>query len=76
MLRDVLLREVPIVLRSELYAVPAVAGASVVAIAHAAGSDRAAYALVGAALCLGIRLIGMRYGVTVPTAPEDRRLDR
>lgn len=72
MLRDVLLREVPIVLRSELYAVPALAGASVVAIAHVAGSDRAAWALAGAALCLVIRLIGMRYGVTVPTAPERR----
>ncbi|MPZ74112.1 MAG: hypothetical protein GEU74_12930 [Nitriliruptorales bacterium] len=32
--RDVLLRKVPTVLRSELYAVPALAGASVVATAH------------------------------------------
>jgi len=75
MLRDVLLREVPIVLRSELYAVPALGGAAVVAIAHAAGSDNAAYALAGAALCLTVRLTGMHYGVTIPTAPEERRRD-
>ena len=75
MLRDVLLREVPIVLRSELYAVPALAGASVVAIAHAAGSNSAAWAVAGAAVCLVIRLLGMRYGVTLPSAPEERRSD-
>ena len=76
MLRDVLLREVPVVLRSELYAVPALGGAAVVAIAHAAGSDNPAYAVAGAAVCLGVRVVGLRYGVSVPTAPHERRSDR
>jgi uncharacterized membrane protein YeiH len=75
MLRDVLLREVPIVLRSEFYAVPALGGAAVVAIAHATGSDNAAYALAGAVLCLTVRLAGMHYGVTIPTAREARHPD-
>ena len=73
MLRDVLLREVPTVLRSELYAVPALGGAAVVAIAHSAGSDNPTFAVAGAAVCLGVRLVGLRYGVTVPIAREERR---
>jgi uncharacterized membrane protein YeiH len=72
-LRDVLLREVPMVLRSELYAVPAVLGATVVAVAHEAGSDRGAWALAGAAACLLLRLAGVRYGLHIPVAPSERR---
>ena len=68
MLRDVLLRDVPTVLRSDLYAIPALAGAAVVAIAHEAGSDAGLYAVAGAGVCLVLRLVGMRYGVTVPIA--------
>jgi uncharacterized membrane protein YeiH len=68
MLRDVLLREVPTVLRSDLYAIPALAGAAVVAVAHEAGSDAGGYAVTGAALCLALRLVGLRFGVTVPVA--------
>ncbi len=72
-LRDVLLREVPTVLRSELYAVPALGGAAVVVIAHEAGSDNGIYALVGAAACLLVRLIGLRYQINIPIAPSERR---
>lgn len=72
-LRDVLLRDVPVVLRSELYALPAVGGATVVTIAHEAGRDNGIYALLGAAVCLLVRLAGIRYGINVPTAPGDRR---
>jgi uncharacterized membrane protein YeiH len=75
MLRDVLLRQVPTVLRSDLYAIPALAGAAVVAIAHRAGSDAGVYAVAGAGLCLVLRLVGMRYGVTVPIARGERRGD-
>jgi uncharacterized membrane protein YeiH len=72
-LRDVLLREVPIVLRSDLYAIPALAGATVVTVAHEVGSDHGGFALAGAAVCLAMRLIGLRYGINVPTAPGERR---
>jgi uncharacterized membrane protein YeiH len=75
MLRDLLLREVPTVLRSDLYAIPALGGAAVLVAAHAAGSDNGAFALVGAAVCLVVRLIGMRYRVNVPIAPSERRRD-
>jgi uncharacterized membrane protein YeiH len=75
MLRDVLLREVPTVLRSELYAVPALGGAAVVVIAHELGSDNGIVALLGAAVCFGVRLLGLRYGLSVPVAPSERRTD-
>ena len=74
-LRDVLLREVPTVLRTELYAIPALAGAAVVAIAHQAGRDDGVYALVGAAVCLLARLVGLRYRINIPIAPSERRHD-
>jgi uncharacterized membrane protein YeiH len=70
MLRDVLLREVPSVLRHELYAIPALAGAAVVAIAHVAGSDSALLTLLGAVLCFAMRLVGLQYGIDAP-APRD-----
>jgi uncharacterized membrane protein YeiH len=70
MLRDVLLREVPTVLRHELYAIPALAGAAVIAVAHIAGSDSALFTLLGAVVCFAMRLAGLRYGIEAP-APRD-----
>jgi uncharacterized membrane protein YeiH len=75
-LRDVLLREVPTVLRSELYAIPALGGAAVVVIAHSAGSDNGLYALAGAIVCLAVRLVSLRYRVSIPIAPSERRSDQ
>lgn len=74
-LRVVLLREVPIVLRAELYAVPALAGAGVVTIAHHAGIDSGFYALFGTSLCLLMRIIGLRYRINVPVARGRRQRD-
>lgn len=65
-LRDILLREVPAVLRSDLYAIPAMAGASVVVAAHEMGSDSGVFAIAGAVLCLTFRLIGLRFGLSIP----------
>jgi uncharacterized membrane protein YeiH len=73
MLRDVLLREVPVVLRHELYAIPALAGAAVVAIAHVAGSTGVVFPVVGALLCFGLRMIGLHYGIDAPAPPIERR---
>ena len=76
MLRDVLLREVPTVLRHELYAVPALLGAGLLVIAQEAGSSSPVFPVLGAALCVGVRLVGLEYGVNVPIAPSERRDDR
>jgi uncharacterized membrane protein YeiH len=70
MLRDVLLGEVPSVLRHELYAIPALAGAGVVAVAHVAGSSSALFPLIGAVVCFALRLAGLRYGIDAPSPHE------
>lgn len=76
MLRDVLLRQVPAVLRHELYAVPALLGAGVVVAAHAAGNTGALFPSLGVALCFATRMVGLRLGVDLPIAPSERRRDR
>ena len=72
MLRDILLREVPTVLRHELYAIPALLGAAVMVIAQHSGSDNPVFPVLGALLCVTVRLAGLRYGVNVPIAPSER----
>jgi uncharacterized membrane protein YeiH len=72
MVRDVLLSEIPFVLRRELYAVPALLGAAVVVIAYKAANLSPAFPLIGAAVCMAVRLVGLRYSLNVPTAPDER----
>jgi uncharacterized membrane protein YeiH len=68
MLRDVLLREVPTVLREGLYAVPALLGAAVLVVAEEAGSTSPIFPVLGAVVCVVVRLVGLRYQVMLPTA--------
>jgi len=67
MLRDLLLREVPTVLREGLYAIPALLGASVLVVAQQLGSTNPLYPVLGVVVCVVVRLFGLRYGVSVPT---------
>jgi uncharacterized membrane protein YeiH len=76
MLRDVLLRDVPPVLRHDLYAIPALLGAGVLVIAQKSGSGSPLFPVLGAAVCVGVRLVGLRYGVDVPIAPSERQEHR
>ncbi|MGY1753517.1 trimeric intracellular cation channel family protein [Blastococcus sp. SYSU D01042] len=74
-LRDVLVRQVPSVLSSGLYAVPALVGATAVVVADLAGV-RGPVAGVGAAvLCFVIRMVGVHYDVDAPLPPGARRRD-
>jgi uncharacterized membrane protein YeiH len=73
MLRDVLLGEVPTVLREELYAVPALLGAAVLVVGQQAGSTSPVFPVLGAVVCVVVRIFGLRYGVNVPRAPTRRR---
>lgn len=68
MLRDVLVAQVPTVLRAELYAVAALAGAVVVVVGHVLNLPYTATAITGAALCFGIRLIAIKRGWRLPVA--------
>jgi uncharacterized membrane protein YeiH len=73
MLRDVLVAQVPSVLRAELYAVAALAGAIVVVVGHVLNLPPTAMAIAGAALCFGIRLIAIRRGWRLPVAGLPQR---
>jgi uncharacterized membrane protein YeiH len=75
MLRDVLLRDVPTVLQHDLYAIPALLGAGVLVLAQKAGSSSPLFPVLGVAVCVGVRLAALRYGVNVPIAPSERHED-
>jgi uncharacterized membrane protein YeiH len=64
--RDLLTLEVPTVLRAELYAVAALAGAGSIAAGHALGLPTLPVALFGAALCLFLRLMSLYRGWRLP----------
>ncbi len=76
MLRDTLLAQVPTVLRSELYAVAAFGGASVVVIGHMMNFPPTAAAIAGAILCFGIRLIAIWRGWRLPIADLPQRFEK
>jgi len=68
MARDILLAQIPTVLRADLYAVAALAGAAVVVIADRLQLPAEAAAIAGAALCFGLRVLAMKHGWRLPTA--------
>jgi uncharacterized membrane protein YeiH len=77
MTRDVLLAEIPQVLRSDLYAVAALAGASIVVIGGMLDLAYAVSALAGATSCFLIRFMAIRHRWHLPTArtSAERRAD-
>lgn len=70
MARDVLLAEIPTVLRADLYAVAALAGAAVVVIGAALRLPSTAMTIAGAALCFALRFLAIRRGWRLPIAGE------
>jgi uncharacterized membrane protein YeiH len=68
MTRDVLLTEIPQVLRSDLYAVAALAGATIVVAGHMLGVSYAITAVVGGAVCFGLRYMAIRHNWHLPVA--------
>lgn len=67
-LRDLLVNEIPVVLRADLYALAALAGAGVVVGGHLLRWPPTAVTITGAALCLAIRLVAIRRGWHLPIA--------
>jgi uncharacterized membrane protein YeiH len=68
MARDILLAEIPTVLRADLYAVAALAGAAIVVIANALQLPSGPATLVGAALCFGLRVVAIKRHWHLPVA--------
>ena len=74
-IRDVLIGRIPVVLRSELYAIPALAGALVLVAATELGTPNVPAAVGGAVLCFTVRLLGTHFGVEAPS-PRDANGER
>ena len=68
--RDVLAAEVPVVLRSELYAVAAMVGASVLVIGRHLGLTSEVAAMAGAVACFAIRIAALWHKWHLPTAHD------
>lgn len=67
-LRDVLVREIPVVLRTGLYAIPALLGATIVVLASEAGTHNVAFPILGALACFAMRIAGVYFDLSVPQA--------
>lgn len=72
-LRDILLREIPLVLRKEIYAVAALLGGVVVAGGSLLNLPEAPMALVGSALVVTVRLLALWRKWNAPVAVLDGR---
>lgn len=83
MVRDILMAEIPTVLRADIYALAALAGAAVVVIGQLLHVPATAATGVGALLCFGLRLMAIHRNWHLPVArrptqpaapaPEDRK---
>jgi uncharacterized membrane protein YeiH len=72
-LRDVLIRQLPSVLSSGLYAIPALLGATATVVAIRLGGYGLPAAIGAAVLCFAVRMLGVRFDLNAPTprgAPE------
>ena len=70
MLRDVLANEIPVVLRSDLYALAALACAASIAVGDVLHLHPVGSATVGVAACLLMRFFAIRKGWRLPTARD------
>lgn len=64
--RDLLLAQIPTVLRSDLYAVAALAGATIVVLGDLNGLSPVVAAIAGAILCFVLRLLAIHRGWHLP----------
>ncbi len=70
-LRDLLVNEIPVVLRADLYALAALAGAGVVVGGHLLHWSPTPTTIAGAILCFVLRLTAIRRGWRLPAANGD-----
>ncbi len=65
-LRDILCNELPLILRREIYATAAAAGAALFVVLRVNGTGRDAAVVAGACLCLAIRAAALLRGWSLP----------
>ncbi|GGF28085.1 membrane protein [Aliidongia dinghuensis] len=66
--RDVLLAQVPVVLRADIYAVAALAGALIVVAGDRLALPEAPVAILGAAVCFALRVLALYRGWQLPAS--------
>src|SRR5689334_19835994 len=69
-LRDVLVRQVPTVLRSGLYAIPAIIGAGITVATIRGGVYGVTAAVAAATVCFLVRMFGVVFGLNAPRPPK------
>lgn len=69
--RDMLVAQIPSVLRRDLYAVAALAGALVLVVGNALALPTAPTAVAGAGLCFALRWLAIRRGWRLPVSGDD-----
>jgi uncharacterized membrane protein YeiH len=74
--RDVLLAEIPAVLRSDLYAVAALVGAAIVAVGSMVDAPAIITTSLGGAVCFGLRLMAIRWDWHLPVAGGRRTVSQ
>lgn len=72
-IRDALVLQVPTVLRSDLYAIPALAAAAITVVSIRLGVYGVPAAVGAAAVCFVIRMLGVRLGLNAPGPPGAAR---
>ena len=75
MVRDVLIAETPVVLRADLYAIAALAGAAVVVIGDLLHLPPSVMTISGALLCFWLRIMAIHRGWHLPVASGPERAD-
>jgi len=76
MLRDILANEIPTVLRSDLYALAALACAAIVSAGHVLHLHPVAPAIAGMVICFFLRLMAIQYGWHLPVESLAPRRDQ
>ena len=71
MIRDILLAEIPAVLRRDFYAVAALLGAGIVVVGDQLGFPIVLTAIVGGLACFCLRVVAIRRGWHLPVAPGE-----
>ena len=76
-IRDVLMRETPLILRKEIYASACLSGALVFVILESFVPDNAWNAFISASLVFIIRIVSVKYNLSLPAVEtvDDKRID-
>lgn len=75
-IRDMMLAQIPSVLRSGLYAIPALLAATITVVTISLGIYGIPAAIAAAGSCFGLRMLGVRYNWHAPQPPQPRRRKR